>query len=45
MNLQNGNEDGTSQSHNIFILVSSVIAFTAVLSLLAVLYLVKTIRL
>ncbi|XP_026193244.1 uncharacterized protein LOC34621675 [Cyclospora cayetanensis] len=44
MNLQNGNEEG-AQSHNIFVLVSSVIAFSAVLSLLAVLYLVKTIRL
>ncbi|CDJ44855.1 corA-like Mg2+ transporter domain-containing protein, putative [Eimeria tenella] len=44
MNLQNGNEEGSS-SHAVFILVSSVIAFTAVLSLLAVLYLVKTIRL
>ncbi|CDI87776.1 corA-like Mg2+ transporter domain-containing protein, putative [Eimeria praecox] len=41
---KNGNEEGSS-SHSMFILVSSVIAFTAVLSLLAVLYLVKTIRL
>ncbi|KAL8426865.1 hypothetical protein Efla_002473 [Eimeria flavescens] len=45
MNLENGSEGGAPQSHQVFIAVSSVIAFTAALSFLAVLYLVKTIRL
>lgn len=45
MNLENGREEGRSGSHEVFVLVSCVVALTAIFAFLAVVYLVKTIRL